>query len=186
MSPACTQVLALTCHPQTRTEAVHRIEVRVGRMPGGVLNLTYMLTANLAHLRVPDARAPAAADRLWQHTCFEAFVRVGAPAYHEFNFSPSREWAQYAFEGYRQRAPLDISALDPKLTVRRTSERLELDARIDLHRLSPAHARATLNIGLAAVIEDGEGALSYWALAHPAGRPDFHDPRGFALELADV
>jgi hypothetical protein len=34
--------------------------------------------------------------------------------------------------------------------------------------------------------EDGgalSGALSYWALRHPPGKPDFHHPAGFALEL---
>ena len=32
-------------------------------------------------------------------------------------------------------------------------------------------------------IEDEAGALSYWALRHPPGKPDFHHPAGFALEL---
>ena len=31
-------------------------------------------------------------------------------------------------------------------------------------------------IGLSAVIETTDGALSYWALAHPAEKPDFHHP----------
>jgi hypothetical protein len=34
------------------------------------------------------------------------------------------------------------------------------------------------------VIEEGDGVLSYWALRHPAARPDFHHPEGFALEIA--
>ena len=29
-----------------------------------------------------------------------------------------------------------------------------------------------------------DGTLSYWALGHPAARPDFHDRRGFLLRLA--
>ena len=39
-------------------------------------------------------------------------------------------------------------------------------------------------IALAAVIEDENGGLSYWALRHPPGKPDFHHPNGFALEVA--
>ena len=39
-------------------------------------------------------------------------------------------------------------------------------------------------IALSAVIEEGNGALSYWALRHPAGKPDFHHPDAFAMELA--
>ncbi len=43
--------------------------------------------------------------------------------------------------------------------------------------------RATLHAGLGAVIEDARGMLSYWALAHRAAQPDFHDPRTFRLRL---
>ena len=32
-------------------------------------------------------------------------------------------------------------------------------------------------------IEEASGRISYWALKHPPGRPDFHHPDGFALEL---
>jgi hypothetical protein len=42
---------------------------------------------------------------------------------------------------------------------------------------------ADWEVGLSAVIEAADGALSYWALRHPAGRPDFHHPDCFALDL---
>jgi len=34
------------------------------------------------------------------------------------------------------------------------------------------------------VIEEKDGAKSYWALAHPPGAPDFHHRDCFAIELA--
>ena len=37
---------------------------------------------------------------------------------------------------------------------------------------------------LAAVIEATDGSLSYWALAHPSDKPDFHHPDSFVLELS--
>jgi hypothetical protein len=37
---------------------------------------------------------------------------------------------------------------------------------------------------LAAVIEDENGGLSYWALRHPPGKPDFHHPNAFAMTIA--
>jgi hypothetical protein len=40
-----------------------------------------------------------------------------------------------------------------------------------------------LHLALAAVIEDHRGQLSYWALEHPVGKPDFHHPDGFTIEL---
>jgi len=36
---------------------------------------------------------------------------------------------------------------------------------------------------ITAVIEEADGTKSYWALAHPAEKPDFHHPDGFVLEL---
>ena len=37
---------------------------------------------------------------------------------------------------------------------------------------------------LAAVLEEADGAKSWWALAHPSGTPDFHAPDCFAARLA--
>jgi len=42
----------------------------------------------------------------------------------------------------------------------------------------------TREFALSAVIEDDDGAFSYWALRHPPGKPDFHHPDAFALMLA--
>jgi hypothetical protein len=38
-------------------------------------------------------------------------------------------------------------------------------------------------LGLSAVIETVDGFFSYWALAHPSDKPDFHHPDSFILEL---
>ena len=129
----------------------------------------------------PDV--PSIATQLWRHTCLEAFIAVeGQPAYHEFNFAPSGEWTVYAFSGYRNGGPLANEMMRPHIAVRSTGSRLELDTVVRLDRLSAVHQRAPLRIGLSAVIEASDG-LSYWALRHPAGKPDFHDPDGFALLL---
>ena len=51
---------------------------------------------------------------------------------------------------------------------------------VDLWNL-PAMRRRRL--GLSAVIEETSGRKSYWALAHPPGKADFHHSDCFALEL---
>ena len=52
---------------------------------------------------IPARSAPRRAERLWERTCFEAFVAAGAGSrYYELNFSPSTEWAAYAFDGSRE------------------------------------------------------------------------------------
>jgi len=59
-----------------------------------------------------------------------------------------------------------------------------LQASLDLERLVHVPKDALWRLGLSAVIEEESGALSYWALAHPPGRADFHHSDCFALELA--
>jgi hypothetical protein len=162
-------------HPLTPCEAVTRLEVEVGREGDG-LALRYRLTGDLDRLAIPARTAPARIDGLWEHTCFEAFVAGDGDGYCEFNFAPSTAWAAYRFDGYRRgMAPLEGIAA-PGIEAATTPGVLEVGVRLTL---PPGPAR----LGLTAVIEEAGGRLSYWALRHPAERPDFHDAGGFALEI---
>jgi len=171
----------LTSHPQTPSRSVHEIDVVVEEEAnnGGLL-LTYRLAGDIPGLSIPEPRSPRRADYLWQHTCFEAFVMAGeGPEYREFNFSPSGEWAVYGFRAYRDGGVLE-KELAPGIVVRGTVDRLELGAEIGQGLLPQGRP---LRLGLSAVVEDAAGSLSYWALRHPPGKPDFHHADAFALEL---
>jgi len=159
---------------------VSAIEVEVERRETGVLALRYLVSGDMAGVVLPPPAAPVRTDELWRHTCFEAFV--GAPdqaAYEEINLAPSGQWAAYRFDGYRQgMAPLEPFE-PPGVSVMRTAGGLELSATLHLDSL----AGSLWRLGLSAVIEEAGGQISYWAAAHPAGRPDFHHRDGFAVEL---
>ena len=175
--------LILVCHPQTPAQAIRGIDVVVSWTASGSLRLAFALEADLSRLRIPEPRVSRRADGLWRHTCFEVFVMAGqGPGYREFNFSPSSEWTAYAFHGYREEAGLGIE-LDPGIEVRRTGTRLELDAELHRDFLPPGRS---LRLGLSAVIEDADGVLSYWALQHPPGKPDFHHTDAFALQRVQL
>jgi hypothetical protein len=140
--------------------------------------------AHLDRLRIPPPVTPARTDGLWQHTCFELFIKcAGAPAYYEFNFSPSGAWAAYSFASYRAGAAPAEQALNPHLDVSRSADTLTLEAAASLELLFPQHASATLEMALSAVVEERDGRLTYWALRHAPGKPDFHHPHAYALEL---
>jgi hypothetical protein len=176
--------VVLTCHPTNIADAVRRVNSYAGFPELGVLALTFVLEGDIARLRIPSLASPRRADRLWEHTCFEAFVRAkGQAGYYEFNFSPSAEWAAYVFREYREGWPIDDDQLNPKIAVQKDTGRLELRAVIRLDRLSNIQPGSILQLGLAAVVEDIDGRLSYWALKHPPGKPDFHHPANFALEI---
>ena len=133
-------------------------------------------------MRVPDLRVSAFADELWQHTCFELFYRRQAPdPYCELNFSPSGEWAAYAFDRYRagMRRRDDVQAL--RIAVRRRERTLELEASVAAPDLQPA---GPLSCAVSAVVEETDGTMSYWALKHPGEKPDFHHRDAFALQLS--
>ena len=169
-------MLSLACHPQSRPEGLRRVRAGAERAGTG-LRVRFALEGDLGRVRIPEPRPPAIVRGLWQHTCCEIFVaRAGAPAYHEFNLSPSGEWAAHAFARYRDGAMLADPALDPRIAVRRGPDSLELEAVI-------ASTGEALQLGLAAVIEAADGALSYWALRHPPGEPDFHHRDAFAFAL---
>ncbi|HJQ84611.1 MAG TPA: DOMON-like domain-containing protein [Candidatus Binatia bacterium] len=149
-----------------------------------VLALSFALDGHLGRLRIPAPDRPRRGERLWEHTCFEAFVApVDGAGYHELNLAPSGAWAVHAFAGYRDGGPLADEGLAPRITADRTAERLALDAVVDLGRLGSSYASAGLRVALAAVVEAADGTRSYWALRHPPGRPDFHHADGFALVL---
>jgi hypothetical protein len=168
---------ALERHSAAPCAALRGIEVSIEREPEH-LRVAYTFAGEIERLRIPPPRPARIAERLWQHTCCEIFVaREGAPGYREFNLSPSGEWAAYAFERYREGARL----LDapPGIMVQQSAGRLQLAASIPCQD-------GKLRIGLSAVIEDQSGALSYWALRHAPGKPDFHHPDAFALKLDET
>jgi hypothetical protein len=185
----------LAAHPSTPNEAVRALRARVWMDGSDTLVFDYSLDADLSRVRVPlpvastqtaaGAQAGARTDALWKHTCFEAFLAPAqASGYHEFNFSPSRDWAIYRFSDYRDgMAPAKIGQA-PQISLHRGDTGVELEATVRLETLADLRAAHRLKVALAAVIEDQDGRLSYWALRHAPGKPDFHHPSAFALEVS--
>jgi hypothetical protein len=166
----------LIIHPASRCDAVTAIEAEVRRGDGRLV-LDYVATGAIERLLLPVETEPSRADELWRHCCFEAFVVAPDGRYFEFNFAPSRQWAAYAFDGYRA-AMRPLAGAEPAVAADVFEDRLELTAIIEAPYPDGA---AGWRLGLSAVIEEDGGRLSYWALAHPPGKPDFHHVDGFVL-----
>jgi hypothetical protein len=172
-------------HPESRCVAATRIDVDVSRPCAGSLVLSYVVYGDVGELHLPPVIAPARGDELWQHTCFEAFLGTAADAaYYELNFAPSTRWAAYRFSGYRSgmRVATEIGA--PRIEVRSAPDRYTLQAALELDGLSGLPRNTGWRLGLAAISEDTRGGRSYWALAHPPGKPDFHHFDCFAHEFS--
>ncbi|NML04719.1 DOMON-like domain-containing protein [Sphingomonas sp. G-3-2-10] len=164
--------MKLIPHPANPPAAIQGIEVTAD-VRHGVSTLSWRVIGGPPLMAVRSE--PERTDGLWQTTCFELFVRPDdGEAYYEFNFSPSTRWAAYRLDGYRTGMadlPLPVPMIEPLADGVRVT--------VDLSGLPGG----TWGFGLTAVIEEADGTKSYWAIAHPPGKPDFHDPACFALEL---
>ena len=171
-------MIDLVCHGPS--SVLRSVQVSAAFSEDGALALRYRIDAERRGLLIPETAVPERVEGLWRHTCCEAFVMgADAPAYREFNFSPSGAWQAYGFSAYRQGGPL-AQAVAPHI-MREDAGAFSLSVLLPAANLPPGRR---LRLGLSVVIEAADGALSYWALRHPPGRPDFHHLDCFALELA--
>jgi hypothetical protein len=168
---------SLVAHPDHLPRGISGITVRWIETKDGILMLRWQV-AGVDTLALPPFAGKGRGDELWHTTCFELVLKDRAgDGYLEFNFSPSERWAAYRFEGYREgMAEADVAA--PDVSGHSGEFLFMLTANLDRTVLDNASAA-----GLSAVIEEKDGTKSYWALAHPPGKPDFHDPACFALTL---
>lgn len=175
-------------HPLTPAPMIRSLEAGIAWGSDGSLKLSFRLFGDMARLRIPQTLAPDRLDNLWEHTCFEVFLAEPCGSrYREFNVAPSGQWAAYAFHDYRKRDETPLASSQPRTHLLLSDGRLELDVSLAADALPCAAACPGLQIGLSAVIEHAYNTAhsnSYWALYHPAARPDFHHRDGFTLKLA--
>ena len=195
----------LQLHPESRCDPLTGVEVEIARASPRVLQLSYVLLGGVRKIRMKP-REQDRGDPLWQHTCLEAFLRPGeGEGYCEVNVAPAGQWAAYGFSGYREgmepTGAVALSGVDSEIRMRpigaEQRARLESAGFDTRQRFEPSFfllkAQLTFDasipvdvpwhLGLSAVIEERNGRISYWALRHPPGKPDFHHPDCFALEL---
>jgi hypothetical protein len=174
-------MLQLICHPETPAVTVESIEVWTKRLENGRLWFRFHLEGQLEALELDEQRPPERTDELWRSTCFEAFLRKsGHDSYLEYNFAPSSQWAAYAFADYRSGGTDLCVKATPEIFLDASEGHFALETEIIL---APDWQDEPIDLNLTAVIEETNGTKSYWALAHPPGKPDFHHKDCFALKL---
>ena len=175
----------LSLHPHSRCLAAAQIEVAIARPRADSLMLSYTVTGKMSDIRIPPVTAAARSDELWRHTCFEAFVRASSGTeYYEFNFAPSTQWAAYRFTSYRTGMCVAAEITAIQIEAQSGPDCYTLQASLELDRLSGLPRSTLWRLGLSALIEDTSGRKSYWALAHPPGKPDFHHTDCFGHEFS--
>ena len=149
----------LTPQPAAPPLAVTGLHV-TGTLCRGPSELTYRILGGPVRMAPPGE--PLRTDELWRTTCFELFIQPeGGEGYFEFNFAPSGQWAAYRFDGYRS-GMADLPLDPPRIEVAGEGVRIAMDL--------SALPSAPWRVGITAVIEEGDGTKSFWALAHPGER----------------
>ena len=173
------QTYPLTAHPEHPPANVTRIEAKIIGRDANWLRVRWRIEGSES-LVVPSFSGKGRANELWQTTCFELFLKpAGGAGYVELNLSPSERWNAYDFEAYRWGMAERPFPREPECTLRLGSSFAIFDAAIPVAGLPDAECA----MGLSAVIEEQGGVKSYWALAHPDAKPDFHAPACFAATL---
>lgn len=171
---------SLSRHPAHPPLLVRNIEARIIGHDATWLRMRWKILG-AGKLVVPAFAGKGRADGLWDTTCFEMFIQQpGVPAYTEINLSPSERWNVYDFSARREGMQERPMPREPECTMRLGTDMAIFDAAIPVTGLP----KAPWCCGFTAVIEEEGGAKSFWALAHGANAPDFHDPACFLEEVA--
>ena len=169
----------LSSHPAHPPLAVSQVEARIIGRDENWLRVRWRVEGS-QQLVVPPFAGKGRTDDLWQTTCFELYLKpLGGEAYCELNLSPSERWNAYDFDGYRAGMRERPFPHEPECTIRQGSTFAIFDAAIPVAGLPDQDCA----MGLSAILEEQGGTISYWALAHPESKPDFHAPACFAVAL---
>lgn len=170
------------------TGGIESVEAELRTRPSSWL-LRYEVTGNLARLVVPAERGP---DPLWSRTCFELFMRSPeTPWYWEWNFCPSGAWDLYALRATRQHEKPFHPGNGGVEGVH--WQRVDERTACLYVKLSPPpsplaetlwYAPEKLHLSPTVILKSSSGTNSYWALKHPADKPDFHRADLYAESLS--
>ncbi len=175
-------VLCLTPFTQTPLTQDLTLKASLQRI-ADTLEVSFECCGKLNSLKIAQgSKSPKRAGELWKATCFEAFFAPSGSLlgpYWELNLSPSGDWNLYQFDDYRKgmREAQEIQSLK---TFLRSQNENQLTLKIEL---KAEFLPETVAASLTAVLEHTDGTLSYWALHHPASKPDFHHREGFVVDL---
>jgi hypothetical protein len=147
------------------------------------LEVTYRIQGDRAQLEISGRQiAPHRSDDLWQETCCEVFLRRRnqANGYLEFNFAPSGNWAFYRLSGYRAELERPDVREPPFITTHFEAGEVSLEATIPWSIIMDhLPGDSPLEAGLSVILQEKSGGMAYWAVRHPAEKPDFHHPDSF-------
>ncbi len=181
-------MLTLSLHPVENRSPHHEVEFQYRRLAPDRLSLSFILRGGEKVVLGPTNPQPLRRDELWKQTCFECFMVNAADRglharYVEWNLAPSGDWQAYGFTGYREgRSEIALEA--PRLTRRQEQDGFIFEFQLPI---PPEFRSSGFEIGVSAVTQESVEELPfYWAFAHRAEKPDFHNREAMLVIVPDV
>jgi len=160
-----------------------KIEANIS-LKDSILLIKYIMIGDILSLNIPKYKTPKFVYGLWNATCFELFIaNKNQDSYIEFNFSPSKEWACYAFNDYRLKDK-NIDVINPSIDFLYDEYSAEMIVSFDISYFNYINFD-DLDVSITAVIKNDEDEVSYWAINHAKENADFHARESF-LELKNL
>ena len=181
-------MLTLSLHPVENRSPHHDVEFQYRRLAPDRLSLSFLLRGGEKVALGKINPQPARRDELWKQTCFECFMVNAADRslnarYVEWNLAPSGDWQGYGFTGYRE-GRSEVSLEVPRLTRKQDGEIFIFEFQLPI----PSELRNTgFEIGVSAVVQElADESPFYWAFAHRAEKPDFHNREAMLVIVPDA
>lgn len=153
------------------------------RLQNNKINISYRIVGDIDKIQLPGISVhPSRKDQLWNSTCCELFLGASnKPAYWEYNFSPSHDWALFSFTDYRKNKTDDpsIAAIDITTNIDNGRE-FTLNTLLTIPDALLGH---DLDVGVSSIVKDHAGNIHYYALSHPGDKPDFHQRNCFTIHV---
>jgi hypothetical protein len=122
------------------------------------------------------ATTPGRREELWRNTCCELFlVDSESQRYIEWNASPTGDWMVQGFRSYRERSDLPVIDLAPQAISTGVKPGLMiLEYAVPLRAVRDTLGHDSWQWRPNCVLLLNSGEMTYWAIAHPADKADFH------------
>lgn len=165
-------------HPDRPCAAVTNIAVEITHPRADLIMLSYVVVGAISGILLTAVTPSFRNDGLWRHLFRGLYRDGGGPRLLRIQLHRRRS-GLYRFADYRQGMTVAEETGMPAITVQTNPHRYQLQGGVFTRPSVGTAARVQWRLSLSAVIAERNRRLSYWALAHPPGKPDFHHPDGF-------
>lgn len=177
-------MLSLKTYPNTNDLSDIRLQADLNLISADSFELNFKWVDLKNEIVFNQVQAAKRQMGLWQHTCFEAFIKpiqdFSTTNYYEVNFSDSGAWNLFHFTNYREpQPPQELSKAD--LVCIDVQKNANGGLAKAIFKIKDANFQQ-VKISLCAVVVTKTLGTTYWSFKHADSKPNFHHFESFIIE----